>query len=104
MTDEQIQTFVDLIEWAEMLDAEHPANVALRVEKEIDAELPYPVRSPITERRDAILAAFKEEALTAGQANELIGELAEIETKLQEVVDPTGIGWFVFESIQEIEF
>ena len=41
MTDEQIQTFVDLIEWAEMLDAEHPANVAQRVEKEIDAELPY---------------------------------------------------------------
>lgn len=43
MTDEQIQTFVDLIEWAEMLDAEHPANVAQRVEKEIDAELPYPL-------------------------------------------------------------
>ena len=43
MTEEQIQTFVDLVEWAEMLDAEHPVDRAQRIEREIDAELPYPL-------------------------------------------------------------
>lgn len=41
MTEEQILSFVDLVEWAEMLDA-HPVDVAQEIEREIDAELPYP--------------------------------------------------------------
>ncbi len=60
MTEDQIQTFVDLVEWAEMLDADkislligdaeykhqqdapddlHPVDMAQAVEREIDAEL-----------------------------------------------------------------
>ena len=38
MTEDQIQTFVDLAEWAEMLDL-HPVDMAQAVEREIDAEL-----------------------------------------------------------------
>lgn len=41
MTEEQIQTFVDLVEWAEMLDAEHPVDRAQRIERRIDEDLPY---------------------------------------------------------------
>lgn len=40
MTPDEIQSFVDLVEWAEMLDA-HPVDVAQAVERKIDAELPY---------------------------------------------------------------
>ena len=100
MTEDQIQTFVDLVECAEMLDL-HPVDMAQAVEREIDSRVNSDL---LLQRHSAILAAFQEEPLTAEQANELIRELAEIETKLQEVVDPTGLGWFDFESIQEKQF
>lgn len=38
MTEEQILSFVDLVEWAEMLDA-HPVDAAQEIEREIDAEM-----------------------------------------------------------------
>ena len=100
MSPDEIQTFVDLVEWAEMLD-EHPANVAQKIEREIDARVGSTF---LTDRREAILAAFREQPLTKNEADELISELAEIETKLQEVIDPTGFGWFDFEKVVEVQF
>ena len=100
MTEEQIQTFVDLVEWAEMLDL-HPVDEAQMIEREIDAKLESTV---LTDRREAILAAFREQPLTKNEADELISELAEIKTKLQEVIDPTGFGWFDFEKVAEVQF
>lgn len=84
----------------EMLDL-HPVDMAQAVEREIDSRVNADL---LSRRRSQILAAFQEEPLTAEQANELINELAEIETKSQEVVDPTGLGWFDFESIKEVQF
>lgn len=57
-------------------------------------------------RRDSLLAAMREEAMSKETALEIIDELAEIEKALQAggYVDPTGAGWFDFEKIEEIEF
>lgn len=56
-------------------------------------------------RRDSLLAAMREEAMSKETALEIIDELAEIEKALQAggYVDPTGAGWFDFEKIEEIE-
>ena len=58
----------------------------------------------LTTRRESILAAMREEAMSKETALELIDELAEIETSMQKSADPTGQGWFDFEKIQEIKF
>lgn len=56
--------------------------------------------SPLNARRDAILAAFKEEALTKAEGMALIDELAEIETKLNPVAMPE----IDMDTIEEVPF
>lgn len=79
--------------------APHPVNEMQDIEREIDKKL----GNPLFARREAILAAFREEPLTADQAHALINELAEIETRSQEVIDPTGKNWFDFDNVKEIK-
>ena len=57
-------------------------------------------------RRDSLLAAMREEAMSKETATAIIDELAEIEAALQAsgYVDPTGAGWFDFDLIDEIEY
>lgn len=57
-------------------------------------------------RRDSILAAMSEEAMSRETALKLIDELAEIEAALQYsgYVDLTNDDWFKFDKIEEIEF